>query len=108
DQSDAASIQAAEARATGLGTAAPGGIAARAQGAAESNAGADRSVDEEKVALRDVLDDATTKLAKDKVVTREDAERVKEAEGRNNPSEEEAGVSIAMEAASRMNKPGVV
>ena len=44
------------------------------------------------------------------MVTREDAERVKAAEEKNNPDdqEEEGGVAMAVEAASRMNRPGIV
>ena len=107
-RSDAAAVQAAEARATGLGGTVPGGVAADTQAAAESNARAVNN--EDKVKLSDVLTDATTRLPKDKVVTREDAERVKAAEEKNNPDdqEDEGGVAMAVEAASRMNRPGIV
>jgi hypothetical protein len=53
ERSDAAAIQAAEARATGLDANVPGGLAARAQSAAAANAWASR--DEDKATLGDVL-----------------------------------------------------
>jgi hypothetical protein len=53
ERSDAAAIQAAEARATGLNANVPGGLAAQAQSAAVANETAAR--DEDKVTLGDVL-----------------------------------------------------
>ena len=53
ERSDAAAIQAAEVRATGLDANVPGGLAARAQSAADANAWAARDVD--KATLGDVL-----------------------------------------------------
>jgi hypothetical protein len=53
ERSDAAAIQAAEARATGLDANVPGGLAAQAQSAAAANAWAAR--DEDKTTLGDVL-----------------------------------------------------
>lgn len=53
ERSDAAAIQAAEVRATGLDVNIPGGLAAQAQSAADANAWAAR--DEEKAKLGDVL-----------------------------------------------------
>jgi len=53
ERSDAAAIQAAEARATGLDANVPGGLAAQAQSAAAANAWAARDVD--KTTLGDVL-----------------------------------------------------
>ncbi|KAL3827968.1 hypothetical protein ACJIZ3_016770 [Penstemon smallii] len=83
DASDAAAIQAAETRATGLGHVVPGGIAAEAQAAAARNVLTTK--DEEKTKLSDVLNDATDKLVSDKAVTREDAEGIISAEIRNKP-----------------------
>jgi hypothetical protein len=53
ERSDAAAIQAAEVRATGLDANVPGGLAAQAQSAADANVWATR--DEEKTTLGDVL-----------------------------------------------------
>jgi len=53
ERSDAAAIQAAEARATGLDANVPGGLAAQAQSAAAANAWAERDAD--KTTLGDVL-----------------------------------------------------
>lgn len=53
DQSDAAAIQAAEVRATGLGEVLPGGVGAEAQRAAEINARTTK--DEFKAKIGDVL-----------------------------------------------------
>lgn len=105
-RSNAAAIQVAEARATGLGSTMPGGVTAEAQAAAELNARSVRG--EDKVKLHNILSDATVRLPKDKMVTREDAERVKAAEKRNDADEEGASVAAAMEAASSMNQPGKV
>ncbi|KAK1431207.1 hypothetical protein QVD17_14504 [Tagetes erecta] len=104
EQSDAAAIQAAEVRATGLMQVIPGGVAAKAQGAASQNARTMR--DEDKTKLGDVLADASTLLPKDKVVTREDAEGVIGAEIRNQPElvTYPGGVAASMAAAARLNQ----
>ncbi|XP_065864347.1 late embryogenesis abundant protein D-34-like [Euphorbia lathyris] len=80
EQSDAAAIQAAEVRATGVNEVLPGGIGAQAQSAATRN-----STGADKTTLSDILADATLKLPADKPVTRQDAERVIQAEVRNKP-----------------------
>ncbi|KAK1431206.1 hypothetical protein QVD17_14503 [Tagetes erecta] len=104
EESDAAAIQAAEVRATGLMQAIPGGVASKAQGAASQNARTMR--DEDKTKLGDVLADASTLLPKDKVVTREDAEGVIGAEIRNQPelATYPGGVATCMAAAARLNQ----
>lgn len=104
DESDAAAIQAAEIRATGLGHAVPGGVAAGAQSAAAYN---DRTMrDEDKTKLGDVLIDAATKLANDKPVAREDADGVIGAEIRNKAEmcTHPGGVAASMAAAARLNQ----
>ncbi|OWM62999.1 late embryogenesis abundant protein 31-like [Punica granatum] len=63
ERSDAAAIQAAEVRATGRTTIAPGGVAAAAQSAANLNART--ASDADKARLVDVLSDAASKLASD-------------------------------------------
>ncbi|XP_073106532.1 late embryogenesis abundant protein 31-like, partial [Elaeis guineensis] len=102
DGADAAAIQSAEARATGLeGTWTPGGVGSEAQAAAASNARGE----EEEVSLRDVLSDATSKIPRDKVVTREDAQTVADADQRNRgQGESEGGVAASVVAASRLNE----
>ncbi|KAM0006531.1 putative Late embryogenesis abundant protein, SMP subgroup [Helianthus debilis subsp. tardiflorus] len=60
EQSDAAAIQVAEVRATGRVQVIPGGVAAKAQGAASQNARTRH--DEEKTKLGDVLMDASSLL----------------------------------------------
>ncbi|KAG1333976.1 Late embryogenesis abundant protein D-34 [Cocos nucifera] len=104
DQSDAAAIQAAEVRATGLNEVLPRGVGAEAQSAATANTRLMR--DENKIKLRDVLTDATTKLPADKMVTREDADRVAGAEMRNKPdvSTHRQGVAANVAAAARLNQ----
>ncbi|XP_076932162.1 late embryogenesis abundant protein D-34-like [Bidens hawaiensis] len=104
EQSDAAAIQAAEVRATGRMQLIPGGVAAKAQGAASLNARAMR--DEDKTKLGDVLVDASTLLPKDKVVTREDAEGVIGAGIRNQPEPATylGGVAASIAAAARLNQ----
>lgn len=104
DQSDASAIQAAEVRATGNNETSPGGLAAVAQSAAAYNADCTR--DEDKMKLGDVLSGATAKLAADKAVTLEDAERVASAEVRNNPdaSATPGGVAASVAAAARINE----
>ncbi|XP_010277180.1 PREDICTED: late embryogenesis abundant protein D-34-like [Nelumbo nucifera] len=104
DQSDAAAIQAAEVRATGLNVNIPGGVGAEAQSAANVNERAIR--DEDKVTLGEVLTDATAKLVRDKPATRRDAERVVGAELRNNSnvSTHPGGVAAAVTEAARLNQ----
>ncbi|KAK6120075.1 hypothetical protein DH2020_046205 [Rehmannia glutinosa] len=104
DQSDAAAIQAAEVRATGLGHLVPGGIGAEAQSAAVRNVQTAR--DEDKIKLGDVLADATEKLIDDKPATREDAEGVIFAEIRNKPdmATHPGGVAASVAAAARLNQ----
>ncbi|KAM0015890.1 putative Late embryogenesis abundant protein, SMP subgroup [Helianthus debilis subsp. tardiflorus] len=104
EQSDAAAIQAAEVRATGRMEVIPGGVAAKAQGAASQNA---RTMcDEKKTKLGDVLTDASSLLPEDKVVTRVDAEGVIGAEIRNQPelATYPGGVAASMAAAARLNQ----
>ncbi|XP_061972550.1 late embryogenesis abundant protein D-34-like [Populus nigra] len=102
--SDAAAIQAAEVRATGLTTITPGGVAAAAQSAATINARMTK--DEDKTKLSDVLADATSKLPADKPATRKDAEGVTGAEMRNDPflTTHPAGVAASVAAAARLNQ----
>ncbi|WOK99442.1 late embryogenesis abundant protein D-34-like [Canna indica] len=104
DRADAAAVQAAEARATGRGGPAPGGLGSVAQSAADANA---RVTDKEQRAkLGDVLAGAAARLPADKAATREDAERVRKAEERNYREagdEEEGGVAAAVAAASSIN-----
>ncbi|CAK9309978.1 unnamed protein product [Citrullus colocynthis] len=106
NQSDAAAIQAAEVRATGKNEIIPGGIGAEAQSAATLNTRAMR--DEDKTTLGDILTDATQKLAGDKTVTKEDAERVISAEMRNEPTmaTTPGGVAASVAAAARLNQQG--
>ncbi|KAM6545470.1 hypothetical protein CsatB_026206 [Cannabis sativa] len=104
DLSDAAAIQAAEARATGSNVIIPGGLAAMAQSAASFNSGID--LDENKIKLGDILTDATAKLPADKAATRQDAEGVVSAELRNNPNltTQAGGVAASVTAAARLNE----
>uniref|UniRef100_A0ACD5WWK1 Uncharacterized protein n=1 Tax=Avena sativa TaxID=4498 RepID=A0ACD5WWK1_AVESA len=104
ERSDAAAIQAAEVRATGLDGNIPGGLAAQAQSAADANAWAAR--DEDKATLGDILSDATAKLGADKEVESEDAARVAFAEARNKQdvTARPGGVAASMAAAARLNK----
>ncbi|KAJ4840005.1 hypothetical protein Tsubulata_048992 [Turnera subulata] len=107
DQGDAAAIQAAEARVTGLKEVLPGGLGAQAQSAANRNPRATR--DEDKTTIGDVVADATMKLPADRAVTREDAEVVIEAEVRNKPGlrATAGGVARSIAAAARINQnPG--
>uniref|UniRef100_A0A0E0CUY0 SMP domain-containing protein n=1 Tax=Oryza meridionalis TaxID=40149 RepID=A0A0E0CUY0_9ORYZ len=83
ERRDAAAIQAAEAKATGMDTYMPGGLAAQAQSAAAANLWTARDADKTK--LGDVLPNATAKLAADKEVESGDAARVAGAETRNKP-----------------------
>ncbi|KAL6901812.1 hypothetical protein ACP4OV_004688 [Aristida adscensionis] len=104
ERSDAAAIQAAEARATGLDANIPGGLAAQAQAAADANARATR--DEDKTTLGDVLANATAKLVADKPVESGDAVRVAGAETRNkaDATARPGGVAASMAAAARLNR----
>ncbi|KAL6005242.1 hypothetical protein ACLOJK_005804 [Asimina triloba] len=104
EQSDAAAIQAAEARATGRNVPAPGGVASTAQSAATMN---ERTIrDEDKTKLAEVLSDASGRLPADKAVTREDAEGVVGAELRNNPNMATypGGVAASVAAAAQLNQ----
>ncbi|XP_057959277.1 late embryogenesis abundant protein D-34-like [Malania oleifera] len=104
DQSDAAAIQAAEARALGSSATPTGGVGATAQAAASLN---DEVVlEEDKVMLTEVLADATMKLPLDKVATREDAEGVLTAELRNKPTVTTypGGVAETVTTAARLNE----
>ncbi|KAG6590337.1 Late embryogenesis abundant protein 31, partial [Cucurbita argyrosperma subsp. sororia] len=102
--SDAAAIQAAEARATGRMNIAPGSVAAIAQSAATTNARLTR--DEDKTKIADVLKDARLKLPADKPATRQDAEKVAGAEMRNDPllTTHPTGVAASVAAAARLNE----
>ncbi|TMW82053.1 hypothetical protein EJD97_006937 [Solanum chilense] len=104
EQSDAAAIQAAEARATGSSVVTPGGLAATAQSAASANEGLAQDVD--KIKLNDVLTGAAAKLPADKAATRQDAQGVMEVELRNNPSltAYPGGVAASVAAAARLNE----
>nr|XP_010917735.1 late embryogenesis abundant protein D-34 [Elaeis guineensis] len=104
EQSDAAAIQAAEVRATRTNEVPPGGVSAQAQSAATANTCVMR--EEDKVKLRDVLSDATTRLPADKAATREDADRVGVAEMRNNPdmATHPGGVGENVAEAARLNR----
>lgn len=101
EQSDAAAIQAAEARATGRSEVVPGGVGAEAQCAASINAQTD-----DKTTLRDVLKDATSKLIEDKAAKREDAEGVVGAEIRNtlDLATHPGGVAASITTASDLNE----
>ncbi|KAL3683540.1 hypothetical protein R1sor_001562 [Riccia sorocarpa] len=105
DESDASAILSAEARATGISAPIRGGVGAVAQSAAELN---QRVTNEnEKTTLADVLTDATMALPTDKVVTREDAEKIIQAELRHKPASEglpEGGVGAAIAAAADLNE----
>ncbi|XP_066357983.1 late embryogenesis abundant protein D-34-like isoform X2 [Miscanthus floridulus] len=108
ERSDAAAIQAAEARATGLDANVPGGLAAQAQSAAAANAWAWR--DEDKATLGDVLANATARLVADKPVERADALGVAGAENRNRDdgTARPGGVGASMAAAARLNRDEAV
>uniref|UniRef100_A0A0E0EY72 SMP domain-containing protein n=1 Tax=Oryza meridionalis TaxID=40149 RepID=A0A0E0EY72_9ORYZ len=113
EPSDAAAIEAAEARAAGrlqdddadADAAAPAGLAARARAAADANARAER--DEDKTTLGDVLADAAAKLGgADKEVEREDAVRVVGVEVRSKPdaAARPGGVAASIAAAAQLNR----
>lgn len=104
ERSDAAAIQAAEARATGLDANVPGGLAAQAQSAAAANEWA--WGDEDKATLGDVLANATARLVADKPVESADALGVAGAENRNrnDGTARPGGVAASMAAAARLNR----
>nr|AWJ68111.1 late embryogenesis abundant [Cleistogenes songorica] len=108
ERSDAAAIQAAEARATGLNANIPSGWAAQAQSAATANEMVAR--DEDKITLGDVLADAASKLVADKPVDSSDALRVAGAESRNkgDATARPGGVAASMAAAARLNRDEAV
>ncbi|KAL6634070.1 hypothetical protein ACP70R_026741 [Stipagrostis hirtigluma subsp. patula] len=116
DLADAAAVQAAEMRATGLGGNVPGGVAAAAQRATEANmklearGGGDDEAEAGKVRLRDVVGDAAAALPANKVATREDAEKVAAAAKRNAGKGSCAGGGVveAVAAAADMNKGRMV
>ncbi|KAJ1279727.1 hypothetical protein BS78_04G177400 [Paspalum vaginatum] len=110
---DAAAVQAAEARATGLGGNVPGGVAAAAQQAAEANMKQPQAAEggcEARLSLRDAVgDDAAAALPANKVATREDAERVAAAAARNagegaGAAGKGSGVLEVVAAAADMNE----
>nr|CAA41854.1 rab28 [Zea mays] len=104
ERSDAARIQAAEARATGLDANVPGGLARQAQSAAAANSWA--WGDEDKATLGDVLANATARLVADKPVESADALGVAGAENRNrnDGTARPGGVAASMAAAARLNR----
>lgn len=111
DLADAAAVQAAETRATGLGGNVRGGVAAAAQRAAETNAR--RAEDGGKVTLRDVVGGgAEAGMPANKVATREDAREVAAAAARNAGKGHRAGggggVAEAVVAAADMNEGRMV
>ncbi|OEL19219.1 hypothetical protein BAE44_0019762 [Dichanthelium oligosanthes] len=116
DLADAAAVQAAEMRATGLGGNVPGGVAAAAQQAAQRNmheAGGGGHDGSKVMRLRDVVGDAAAVLPANKVATREDADKVAAAAARNEGKRAGAGgvggggnggVVEAVAAAADMNE----
>ncbi|CAN6232237.1 unnamed protein product [Urochloa humidicola] len=111
---DAAAVQAAEMRATGLGGNLPGGVAAAAQRAAEANMARQEGGGGNKAAavrIGDVVSDAAAALPANKVATREDAVKVAAAVARNEGKRaggggggKGAGVVEAVAAAADMNE----
>ncbi|KAL3700628.1 hypothetical protein R1sor_018650 [Riccia sorocarpa] len=75
-ESDARAIQSAEAKATGVPGGLKGGPAAKAQSVIDKS---------QNVTVGEVLTDATAALARDKIVTPEDASAVQSAEARHIP-----------------------
>ncbi|KAF4364999.1 hypothetical protein F8388_001747 [Cannabis sativa] len=109
DQNDAAAIEAAEARCIGSdnNVVIAGGLTVLAQSAVSLN----RVVSEKnKIKLKDILTDATLKLAIDKAATREDAEEVVEAELLNKPIPvtTPGGVAAAVKSAARLNETSTI
>ncbi|PIA31750.1 hypothetical protein AQUCO_04900204v1 [Aquilegia coerulea] len=104
DQSDVAAIEEAEMRATQRNVVPPGGVGEEAQWAAAHNAGLSR--EEDKTKLSDVLMDASEMMPRDKVVTPEDAEAVRNAEKSHNPkmTNYSGGVADMVTAAANINQ----
>ncbi|KAJ7232950.1 hypothetical protein O6H91_02G080500 [Diphasiastrum complanatum] len=102
EASDARAIESAEARATGQSRPIKGGIAATAQSAAQLNSRVD---DFAKTTIGDILMDASNELIADKVVTQEDARKVREAELRlqNGENGQPGVISAALQAAADLN-----
>uniref|UniRef100_A0A0E0E271 SMP domain-containing protein n=1 Tax=Oryza meridionalis TaxID=40149 RepID=A0A0E0E271_9ORYZ len=116
---DAAAVQAAEMRATGLAGVVPGGVAAAAQKAAEANMRRRHCPDGDDdkattTTLKDVVGGAAEVLPADKVATREDADRVAAAAARNaarrggGDGGDGKGVAEAVAAAAEMNEGRMV
>jgi len=103
DSNDARAIQSAEKRATGNPLTQKGGLAATAQAAAELNP---RVNDVGKTTLSNILLAASEDLPADKAVTREDAEKIMEAEARGSPHgrPQSGGIGEAMQAAAKLNE----
>ncbi|KAJ7566583.1 hypothetical protein O6H91_02G109600 [Diphasiastrum complanatum] len=99
---DARAIKSAEERATGLSLPMKDGIAATAQSAAQLNPGVD---DFDKTTIGDILTDASSELGADKLVTQEDARKVREAELRGQKGEggQPGVIAAALQAAANMN-----
>nr|CAB3447059.1 unnamed protein product [Digitaria exilis] len=103
DRADAAAVEAAEKSATGLGVVVPGGVAAAAHKAAETN---EHEEEAKAVTLRDVLGDATKAMPGDRAATWVDAEKVAAAMG-SSAGREGGGmgeVADAMAAAAQINE----
>uniref|UniRef100_A0A0D9Y1J7 SMP domain-containing protein n=1 Tax=Leersia perrieri TaxID=77586 RepID=A0A0D9Y1J7_9ORYZ len=108
DLADAAALESAEMRATGLAGVLSGGVAARAQKAADVNMRRPRhddggGEDQCMTLISDVADGATLALPYDKVATREDAGKVAAVATRN-AGDGGKGVAQAMAAAAEMNE----
>lgn len=103
DLNDARAIQSAEKRATGNPITQKGGLAATAQAAAELNP---RVNDVGKTTLSNILLAASEDLPADKAVTREDAEKIMEAEARGSPHgrPQSGGIGEVMQAAAELNE----
>lgn len=101
-KSDARAIQSAVSRATGAAPTA-GGLAATAMAAAELN---NRVPSADKTTLSDILMDASADLDVDKIVTQEDAAKVREAELRGSSEGElpEGSVAAALQVAADINE----
>ncbi|KMT10178.1 hypothetical protein BVRB_5g119390 [Beta vulgaris subsp. vulgaris] len=104
DRADAAAIEAAEKRAVGNDLPPGWGLGAEAHHAACWNARAPQ--EGYMTTIDDVLKDASHKLVRDKIVTREDAKEVLEAEVKNDPEMATTigGVGEMMSAAARLNQ----
>jgi hypothetical protein len=105
DIADAAAVQAAEMRATGLSGVVPGGVGSAAQKAVATNARAEK--EEEKTRLAEVVGNAAAVLPANKAATWEDAQRVREAEEGNlekGEEREEDGLAAALTEAARINE----